>query len=89
MKHIVSTGLGLAALVASASPRRSPPRQRNKPEKEFIMKKHILRLTIGLTALVANFLPQKAEACRAECDWGWCEGMICTCVWKLPVCIGP
>ena len=53
------------------------------------MKKHILRLTIGLTALVANFLPQKAEACRAECDWGSCEGMICVCVWKLPVCIGP
>ena len=53
------------------------------------MKKHILRLTIGLTALVANFLPQKAEACRVECDWGSCEGMICICVWKLPVCIGP
>ena len=33
MKHIVSTGLGLAALVASASPRRSPPRELSKPEK--------------------------------------------------------
>ncbi|MCY4605615.1 MAG: hypothetical protein OXE49_15405 [Gemmatimonadetes bacterium] len=53
------------------------------------MKKRIIQTTLALTALVASFLPQKAEACRIECDWGWCEGMICFCVWKIPFCAGP
>ena len=37
------------------------------------MKKIIINTAISLTALVSCFLPQKAEACKAECLFSSCE----------------
>ena len=59
----------------------------------IIMKLYIIRLAIGFTALVVSFLPQKAEACIAECVLGWCStdghNAVCFCLHGAPVCFTP
>ena len=56
---------------------------------ELTLKAAALVAVLGTGWTHADELPQKAEACRADCDWGSCVGTVCTCVWKAPVCFGP
>ena len=54
------------------------------------MKKRIIQTTIALMGLVASFLPQKAEACRADCLFTSCETDgpgICFCSLGFAFCI--
>ena len=57
------------------------------------MKKIIINTAISLTALVSSFLPQKAEACKADCLLTSCDtgtpGGICFCTLGIAVCIAP
>ena len=52
------------------------------------MKKRIIQTTIALMGLVTSFLPQKAEACKADCLFTSCEATwICYCAFGFAVCI--
>ena len=55
------------------------------------MKKRIIQTILALMGLVASFMPQKAEACKAVCEFGSCStdvhNGLCFCTYHgWPVC---